>query len=106
METIRPYRDDDDQTVHIPVTSMEQIENTDCCTCGLCIVIPSITECICCKEVDALNWRLHGVRCATAHDSFHTVCLHYEVLCTVIGVMNVSPGSITKPLTVRYDLKL
>ena len=45
------------------------------------------------------------MRCATAHDSFHTVCLHYEVLRTAVGVMNVSPGSITDPLTARYDLK-
>ena len=35
------------------------------------------------------------MRCATAHDSFHTVCLHFEVLRTAVGVMNVSPGSIT-----------
>ncbi|XP_062500751.1 P2X purinoceptor 7-like isoform X2 [Corticium candelabrum] len=93
--------DDDDQTLHVPDTRTERLENTEWCTCGLCIVMPSITECICCKEVDALNWRLHGVRCATAHDSFHTVCLHYEVLRTAVGVMNVSPGSITEPLTAR-----
>ena len=61
METIRPYNfepvrnagemsesesggsDDDDQILHVPDTRTERLENTDWCTCGLCIVMPSIT---------------------------------------------------------------
>jgi hypothetical protein len=66
--------------------------------------MPSAVESICCQEVEALSWRLHGLTCATEHESVEPVCLDYEVLVAAMDV-NVAPGSITEPLTPRLEFK-
>ena len=98
--------DDDDQTLHVLATHTEQIENTDC------VYLWFVYR-------HAEHYRMHllqGGQCSELETpwremcdsacSFHIVCLHYEVLRTAVGVMNVSPDSITELLMTRYDLKL
>ena len=85
-------------------TDPDRLRNADWCTCGSCVIMPTVSECMCCKEVDALSWRLFGLRCATVHESFEPVCLNYEVLRTAVSAMgDVTPGSITEPLSARCD---
>ena len=51
----------------------ERLQNMNWCARGSRAIFPSAIECVCCKEVDVLSWRLYDLRCATVHESFQLV---------------------------------
>ena len=80
----------------------ERIGHSEWCTCGMCAAMPSAVECICCQEIDELNWKLHGLACITEHGNFSSVCLNEDVLRTaVVSMVDVRGDTITEPLTNR-----
>ncbi|XP_062523092.1 uncharacterized protein LOC134197757 [Corticium candelabrum] len=84
----------------------ERVGNTEWCSCGTCGIMPTGKECLCCQEIDELDWMLHGLRCITQHEDFASVCLNGGVLRTaVVAMVDVRQNSITEPLTCRL-LKL
>ena len=67
--------------------------------------MPSEAECLCCQEVDTLDWKLHGLECITQHDGFQSVCLNEGVLRTAVVLMvDVRGDTITEPLTSRSEI--
>ena len=77
----------------------ERIGHSEWCTCA---AMPSAVECICCQEIDELNWKLHGLACITEHGNFSSVCLNEDVLRTaVVSMVDVREDTITEPLTNR-----
>ncbi|XP_048732710.2 P2X purinoceptor 7-like [Ostrea edulis] len=61
-----------------------RLNNTDWCSCGQCVPMPSAKECICCTEVKAISDLMEndGVQCITDHQGFDPVCLNTYVLAT------------------------
>ena len=53
------------------------------CQCGQCTVMPTATECVCCREIDHMDNMLqyfNSVVCITSHEGFENVCLNVWVL--------------------------
>ena len=54
------------------------------CHCGRCEVMPTVVECVCCREIDQMNDLLQGfgstAQCITEHEGFDPVCLNVWVL--------------------------
>ena len=74
------------------------------CTCNRCHIMPSERECRCCREGNALDWKMYGLQCITDHENFGAVCLNVDVLRTAVVSMNdVRRGDITEPLSNRYE---
>ncbi|XP_035675638.1 uncharacterized protein LOC118415276 [Branchiostoma floridae] len=46
------------------------------CTCGLCEVMPTLTESICCHEQDRVSEKRDGLQCIVQHPGFEPVCLN------------------------------
>ncbi|XP_062605333.1 uncharacterized protein LOC134267130 [Saccostrea cucullata] len=61
-----------------------RLQNTEWCTCGNCIVMPTAAECVCCQEVDRVHALLeeseNAINCITFHPGFHPACLNVYVL--------------------------
>lgn len=74
---------------------MEQEESrtmdSSWCLCGRCAVMPTATECICCKELEAVRGKLgesDGVHCITQHGRFSAMCLEPEILRPVLVLLH------------------
>ena len=54
------------------------------CSCGNCRIMPTVRECLCCKEVDRItDIMTEGVthaQCICEHPGCHPVCLDRYVL--------------------------
>ena len=60
-----------------------RLENLHWCTCQKCFILPSIYECKCCREPEALlNDKLNGISCVTLNEDFKILCLNKTVLDT------------------------
>ena len=83
----------------------EKVSNMDWCSCETCGIVPTGKECLCCQEMDELDWMLHSLRCITQHKNFASACLNGGVLRTaVVAMVDVRQDSITEPLTCRLVL--
>lgn len=49
------------------------------CTCGLCVAMPTLAECVCCREIPEATAK-QAAGCITTHPHFHTLCLDEVVL--------------------------
>ena len=67
-----------------------RVTNLDWCTCGNCKNEKREIDCLCCKEVDALNGIFHNkqVKCAVMCEEFKTLCLNKFVLKNVLTGMH------------------
>lgn len=55
------------------------------CSCGNCVVMATVQECVCCREQDRVNAKTTeqpDITCITKHPGFQPVCLNTEVLRT------------------------
>ena len=83
----------------------DRVVNTEWCSCGTCGIMPTSKECLCCQEMDELDWMLHGLRCIIQHEDFASVCINGGVPRTaVVEMVDVRQDSITQPLTCRLVL--
>ncbi|XP_062588548.1 uncharacterized protein LOC134250211 [Saccostrea cucullata] len=61
-----------------------RLQNTDWCTCGNCISMPTAAESVCCHEVEKIHHLFTDlnseVHCITAHPGFQPACLNTYVL--------------------------
>ncbi len=62
-----------------------RLDNLFWCQCGLCVLMPTQRESLCCREmwghlVDKLNFEEHGIHCISDHKDFESVCLNPAVL--------------------------
>lgn len=64
----------------------ERRDNTDWCQCGNCEPMPTNTERVCCREVDAIESKMqesqNDIECITDHEGFQSVYLDVWVLQT------------------------
>ncbi|CAH2222882.1 Hypothetical predicted protein [Pelobates cultripes] len=60
----------------VPTSTDEEgrIGNTDWCTCGNCITMPTAEESICCKEIDNVVCQLEDAPCIIHHTFFKQFC--------------------------------
>ncbi|XP_077544608.1 uncharacterized protein LOC144157684 [Haemaphysalis longicornis] len=56
-----------------------RLGNAHWCTCGLCVAMPTLAECVCCREIPEATAK-QAAGCITAHPHFHTLCLDEVVL--------------------------
>ena len=67
------------------------------CKCGNCVVMPTVTECGCCCEIDKVVQKIQNnpirVNCITQHEGFNAVCLNRWVLRTSFYQFRQSHGS-------------
>ncbi|XP_071151251.1 uncharacterized protein [Mytilus edulis] len=54
--------------------------NTDWCSCTKCIVMPLMTECLCCHEFTLFDGNIELGECTSDNIDFRTVCLNPVVL--------------------------
>ncbi|XP_071123417.1 uncharacterized protein [Mytilus edulis] len=54
--------------------------NTDWCSCTKCIVMPLMTECLCCHEFTLFDGNIELGECISDNIFFRTVCLNPVVL--------------------------
>ena len=62
----------------------QRLRDLTWCTCARCVLMPTIRECICCKEMNSLQWKLESIKCIGEHPEFRIVCLHPAVLRTAL----------------------
>ena len=78
------------------------------CRCGNCVIMPTVTECICCAEVPnvvAMNGGgdAGSNQCIVDHGHFAEVCLLPHVLGSVIVLLqDVTAGRLEHPISNRY----
>jgi len=67
----------------------------DWCECTKCSLMPSGTECQCCREMEGIDKRLKedgaSLQCITDHKQFKVVCLNKEMLVNCTGDNESSP---------------
>src|SRR5664279_2209403 len=70
----------------------DRIGNIRWCGCGLCVAMPTPTECLCCAEVEGVRTKLAECLtptiCITQHSRFSTVCLQPDVLQSVMVLLH------------------
>ena len=85
------------------INTVDRLSFRAWCTCYRCHIMPSERECRCCREENALDWKMYGLQCITDHKNFEAVCLNVDVLRKAVVSMNdVRRGDITEPLSNRY----
>jgi len=93
----RRYSDGTDRTV-----------NRNWCICEHCSVMATVEECVCCREFDAINSKLHelpSISCVTQHDRFAAVCLDVDVLRSVVVLLHdVQASQLEDPISNRQDI--
>lgn len=50
------------------------------CSCGHCEVMPTVEECVCCKQCDYTIGNMGDLGCITDHDQFDLLILNPDVL--------------------------
>ena len=82
-----------------------RIGNTEWCTCGNCVVMPTITESICCNEAQ-LDHLMHAdldLTCIKHHRLFPMLCLERDLLeVAMLSLRDVRAGSLERPINSRY----
>ena len=67
------------------------------CKCGNCVVMPTVTECVCCSEIDRVVDKMEEntseIHCIIDHEGFDAVCLNLWVLQTAFHQFRHSHGS-------------
>ena len=60
------------------------------CSCQLCRIMPTVKECLCCKEMNILKLFIGGpcpLQCITLNEDFMPVCLNRAVLWAVYATI-------------------
>ena len=69
------------------------------CKCGNCVIMPTVTECVCCCEIAKVVQKIENnpirISCITQHEGFNDVCLNRWVLQTAFYQFCRSHGSQT-----------
>lgn len=103
--------EEDDTESVLPVPEEPEHEgrlrSTDWCSCGHCMSLGTVRECLCCKEIDALINKLeqerHELNCITQNPEFHTVVLDQAVLRTaLVANMDRLREPLDEPLSNSY----
>ena len=50
------------------------------CDCGVCHVMDTAPECVCCHEFDIMDEKRAALECITLHEGFVANCLNKDVL--------------------------
>ncbi|XP_033725239.1 uncharacterized protein LOC117315204 [Pecten maximus] len=62
----------------------DRLINTDWCQCKNCVLMPTVTESICCKEITKVSQKMEdteeGLPCILERPGFDPVCLNPYVL--------------------------
>ena len=72
--------------------SPPRIGNILWCTCGKCRAMETEEESICCRDENLPERYYDDKVCITENNDFRTVCLHREVLKTVLSMLNNMRG--------------
>lgn len=73
------------------------------CECNHCRIMPTVDECMCCKELAELTDKLDNLECITLHPDFRLVCLHPEVLRTgLVARWDIRRDVLEDPIPHRY----
>ena len=76
--------------------------NSDWCSCGRCGPMPTVLECVCCKEIGEIRAKMGDYPCITALNSFNNVCLDPEVLWTaMVGMKDILLVGLVQPISNR-----
>ncbi|XP_033639859.1 P2X purinoceptor 7-like [Asterias rubens] len=74
---------DEEQDGNDQAANNERLNNTDWCSCGKCVVMEFVHNCICCKEIAAIQEKIvhtgvdtEGFRCFTDHPWYSATCLN------------------------------
>lgn len=67
--------------------------NTSWCTCGMCKVMETELESLCCQEEVPSDY-FEGKQCITEKENLEIVCLHKEVLKTTLAALNYFQGNV------------
>jgi hypothetical protein len=77
------------------------------CTCGHCLVMSTRLECLCCREIRHIQYRIppadgQGSPCIRDNADFAAVCLNRDVLDVSLLLMrDVMADSLTRPIDSR-----
>ena len=83
IDTESDISDNSDESTDRDVETEEwRLDSDAWCTCGHCERMPTIVECLCCKEMTELEDKIENLDCITFHPDFDLICLHPEVLRT------------------------
>lgn len=67
----------------------DRLDNVNWCQCTNCGVMPTLSECSCCREIHSIRTILANHNdCITDHDDFQTVCLNKAVLRAALIMRN------------------
>ncbi|KAJ8048041.1 hypothetical protein HOLleu_00200 [Holothuria leucospilota] len=69
-----------------------RLNNVNLCQCTNCGIMPSITECRCCHEINNIDALRACEACITNYEDFDTVCLNKAVLRAVLIMRNDVKG--------------
>lgn len=83
---IEEYDSESDEEIEIPA---ERLLNNDWCVCGFCAVMPTLTECRCCREGrDFQRLLSEDTVCVTLHEEFSQTCFLKHILRATLIMTN------------------
>ena len=72
------------------------------CTCGNCSLMPKEKECRCCKEIQAIQHRILGLKCIMLNPRFYNICVDIEALDTALLLMfDITAADLVRPIPSR-----
>jgi hypothetical protein len=88
-----------------PLTNRMSVSVSEWCSCGKCELMPTVVECICCKEIPQVLAKLaesDNAQCITQHAKFDAVCVQKEVLQSVAVLLHdVMASNLEEPISNR-----
>ena len=79
-----------------------RISDISWCLCSNCILMTTVTECLCCKEIANVSPLLveEKITCITKHSAFALVCLNRHVLKTALIARNdLRPNTLVESIS-------
>ena len=69
----------------------------------MCDNMPAGKECLCCEELNKLDWMLRTLRCITQHEDFASLCLNStQEEMAGVGVRRVIPARVVTFIRMHF----
>ena len=97
-----PDSDDSSEGEAAAVQLPERMQDTTWCSCMCCSVMPSVLECLCCREIGK-GELMSGEACISTTERFQTICLDTDVLTINLLMIHdtLTMGPLQRPIPTR-----